>query len=477
MPEPTSTSAPLWHDALTRRLRSLLRTGPLHRLRESRAEVLLEHDDPAALCMRALEVLVDSLGLRPGASRDEVHAALSPLLRANDLAHEVVPNDARHAGVCELVIGALLNDAGRRQAYSTAYLDFVDGRPVTRVLRFRLASEQETLSGAIVLRAEADGINLFLRSLDVPLEDVQAATEAVIRSQLDRGRLDLALQSAREAQVRSVQYHAHVDGLLRKTQRDLGKVDWRHEVPALIQEALGHIQSRMDTERQLIETVEERIDALAGRPEAIALVRIREMLEDCQRRHLALHLPLMKARETFLEEQARQRFAPIPIRGLPSLEPELLVPLLGANSALARSAGEAFQDALLPAMAPPLLNLEPLWDRLLRPARRVQHTGPETTPELTAIEAPPPRFDDAVVAEVESLLQQLEAPTPLTRVLALLEQPPSAQYAVLRCLQQFAPASVQQQGPVDVATTNSSLDDPRFEGDELMLSPEPRDVP
>ena len=63
----------------------------------------------------------------------------------------------------------------------------------------------ETIPAAcdLVLRAEADGINLFLRSLDMDLEDAQAAVEAVMQVQLQRGRYDLALQAAREFETAS----------------------------------------------------------------------------------------------------------------------------------------------------------------------------------------------------------------------------------------------------------------------------------
>ena len=73
----------------------------------------------------------------------------------------------------------MLNDANRRQADTDEYIDFDAGKPVMRRLTYRLASEQEALDGAIVIRAETDGVNLFLRSLDIPLEDAQAATDAV----------------------------------------------------------------------------------------------------------------------------------------------------------------------------------------------------------------------------------------------------------------------------------------------------------
>src|SRR5947209_14851565 len=108
--------------------------------------------------------------------------------------------------------------SGRERPARRSMGDFDAGKPVMRRLTFRLASEQEALDGAIVIRAETDGINLFLRSLDIPLEDAQAATEAVIKSQLERNQLDLAVQSAREAQIRSLQYQNYIEGTLRRTE-------------------------------------------------------------------------------------------------------------------------------------------------------------------------------------------------------------------------------------------------------------------
>jgi hypothetical protein len=90
---PSLVAAVDWHEALTRRLRSLLKTGPLHRLRarEGRLAALLPHDDTTALCLKAREVLVDAMGVRPGARREEVADALRPMLEAGDRLNDVLP--------------------------------------------------------------------------------------------------------------------------------------------------------------------------------------------------------------------------------------------------------------------------------------------------------------------------------------------------------------------------------------------------
>jgi hypothetical protein len=467
----------LWHDALTRRLRSLLKTEPLHRLRrnEGRLTALLPHDDPTALCVKALEVLVDALGLRPGATRGEIDDALLPILAAQDRAQGVAADRERHLEVVRLVVGVLLNDAGRRQAYEESYLGFEDGQPVRRTLRFRLASEQEALDGAIVVRAEADGINLFLRSLDVDLEDAQAATEAVMRAQLARGRLDLALQTAREAQIRSLQYEDKIRGLIRQTHRDIGRVDWRHEVPTLLAEARRHLEERIEAERQLRETAQANLERLAGSAEAAALARICAMLDDCFARHLSLQQPLMSAYEVFRAEQERQRFAPIALRPLPALEEEVLRPTLARSRAEALAAAEAFAAGASPARAPLLLDLARLWDRLLRPRPQAGALGRDLDEGgLAELAEAPPLFDDALADRVDGLLGSLRAPEPLSRVLTRLASPREAHFAVLRCLQGFAPER-ESALPLVVEAAGAPLTHPPFAGDDLVLAPRSAD--
>lgn len=467
-----------WHEALTRRLRSLLKTGPFHQLRanEGRHKALLEHDDTTALCMKAMEVLVDAMGLRPGAPREELAEALKPLLLANDQLHEVEISAERHREVVELVIGALLNDSGRRQAYTADYTDFIEGRPVARTLRFRLASEQETLDGNIVLRAEPDGVNLFLRSLDIDLEDAQAATEAVMRSQLERGRLDLALQSAREAQIRSIQYHDKVHAQLRRTRRDIGRVDWRHEVPRLIEEALGHLEGRLSTEREIRGTAQGNLRELLGTPEAETLVRICDLLDDCFDRHLELQRALMQAYEVFRTEQERQRFAPIPVLPLPALEQDLLQPLLPLDLDESLEIAQTFARASIPATTPLLLDLARLWDRLLQPPVERDPLGRalQDAEDLELIPEPPPLFDDATVEVVDGRLRALAEPRLLGDLLDETSDDREARLLVLRALQHYAPEA----GGVlalDVERAGERLEGASFEGDDLWLKPAARE--
>lgn len=462
-----------WHEGLTRRLRSLLRTDPFHRLRasQSRIESVLPHDDLLAVAMKGLELLIDCLGVSAGLSRDDFAAGVRPLLVGGDQLAAVAPDTERHSRICAIVIAALLNDAGRRQAFVDEYMVLVDGKPERRTLRYRLCSEQESLDGDTVLRVEPDGVNLFLRSLDVELEDAQAAVEAAMKAQLARGRLDLALQSAKEARVRSIQYRDKIEQALRRTRRDVGRVDWRREVPKLIADALGHLDARLRVERELAEAASDARLALLGSEQAVLLTKICDLVDDCLARHLALHRSLFTVHEVFRHEQERQRFAPVPLRPHPAPEKELLVGILGGSLAEAGAVAEAFFVATLPARVPPFLDLGRLWDRLLRPARSDTPIGRPLDQALESLSRPPPTFAPELITRVDARLAQLRSPTSLSDELADTPDTVEAHYLVLRTLSLFGaePDATRDWQP---RRLNRALSDKRYLGDDVGLGPE-----
>lgn len=464
---------------LTRRLKSLLKTGPFHRLRanQGRIQCLLPHDDPAALCLSALDVLVNAMGISAGVAHDELSAALSPTLQQADARAGVSPDGERHREVAALVIGALLNDAGRRQAYEEAYLDLDTMTP--RTLRFRLASEHETPEGRIVIRAESDGVNLLLRALDIDLEDAQAATEAALRAQLQRGRFDLALHSAHEARVRSIQYHDKLQALLRKTQRDLGNVDWRHQVPRLLKEALQHLQARQSSERDILVEVHACLERLIDEEHSgavDALLRMRALIDDCCQRHLRLHPMLLGAYDIFLAEQTRQRFAPLPALTLCAPEREVLQPTLALPCGAALPVCDAFAAAATPARPPLLLDLSRLWDTLLRPTRgaRTAQVGPAVSEEpLLRLREEPPLFDEDTRERVDQRLRDAArspAPQRMSQILPDFAADEAAtRLLTLRCLHHFAPDV--QALPLRTERAGEPLAHPGLSGDDLWILP------
>ena len=55
----------------------------------------------------------------------------------------------------------------------------------------RLLEDRHHPDGRVVLALSTGAANLFLRSLDLDIEDGQIATEAIVRTQLARGKFDL----------------------------------------------------------------------------------------------------------------------------------------------------------------------------------------------------------------------------------------------------------------------------------------------
>jgi hypothetical protein len=197
--EPSSPGPNSWPPELTRRLRVLLHTSPLAALR--RGDVLrdpdVRHYDSLALALRVLDVVIDRLGFEDEADRDLVARELAPMLAAMDGAAGIHPSADRHSEILDRVLAGLRNDGHARRPFGEEYVALDEhGRATRHLLEFRLLWDAFHPSGRTVLRPSPEACNLYLRLLDLDIEDAQAATEAVVESQLARGRFDEAVQSA-----------------------------------------------------------------------------------------------------------------------------------------------------------------------------------------------------------------------------------------------------------------------------------------
>ena len=104
-----------WQEALTRRLRTLLRTIPLQRMEsgKGRRELALDGQDLRALALRALDLTIERMGLGTGPTYEELRDALRPLVRMCDRELDDEEVDA----VIRLVVDELLNERDRRSAF------------------------------------------------------------------------------------------------------------------------------------------------------------------------------------------------------------------------------------------------------------------------------------------------------------------------------------------------------------------------
>jgi len=365
-----------WEQALTRRMRVLLHTAPLMQIRagDSRRDVEMRHYDSLALSMKTLDVIAEQMGLEQEADRGTVERALSPLLCAMDVEAGVEIDARRHLDMVDKLLAGLRNDAEARRPFTAEYTDFDEkGRAVKRRLDFRLVHDAFGSSGSTVLRLTHEAVNLFFNALELDLEDAQAATEAIVQSQLVRGRFDEAVRSAQYALRQSRLYSERLGRVIRDTRRDIGRVDWLESVPVLIDDAMTHLEVRLDNERDILDSTHTRLDDLTpGSREAQALARVARLLQRCIDTHTVLQRGLMTARTTFLDSQARQAFVASSIKARPELPTEVLLPTLLMAAKDALDACSPAVSLLSGAQSLPLPSLASLIDGLLRPKRQIR---------------------------------------------------------------------------------------------------------
>ena len=372
-----ATTTPLgdaWPVDLTRRLRVLLHTLPLDSMRRSDAtrDPELRHYDGLALMLRVLDVVIDRLGLEAEADREVVTRVLRPVLLAMDEAAGVPVSTERHERMLDKVLSALRNDSDARRPFREEYTS-VDGEGLAQryAIEFRILFDAFHPSGRTVLRPSAEACNLYLRLLDLDVEDAQAAAEAVVESQLARGRFDEAVHSARQARIQSVRFRDKVLQILRDTRRDVDRVDWKVEAPRTLNESLAHLERRVAVERGILGVADERLDIMpyeeADARRAVA--QVADLTRDCLLRHAELHEHLIGARNVFLDAQARQSFAPKPSRPLPDLAADVLEPLLRMpTTRAARVLDRGFPLFVGPRL-PMLASLKSLVAWMLQPRR------------------------------------------------------------------------------------------------------------
>jgi len=464
----------VWTRALAHRLRVLLHTLPLDALHRSNAlrDPELRHYDGLALGLATMDLIVDHMGLDVDVDRARVASHLAPLLEEMDRVAGQPAHSEHHAGMVDRVIAALRNDDERRRPFAMNYFDLEGGKLVRRVREFRLVYDQFHPDGGTVLRLSNEAVNLFLGALELPIEDAQAAAEAIVQSQLARGRLDDALESAQGAHLQSIRYRAKLDRILRDTRRDVTSLDWREEVPRLLEEALAHVSARLLVEQTIVNTATERLDLLEEGDQRGAIVaRIASIARDCMLLHTSLQGPLMRARNVFLDEQARQRFVAPPLTARPDLARDVLEPVLGLGKKDAYEIVAAVQPLLFGATPPALLSLRALIDWQLRPRREVApspHAIAE--PDLAERTLDPTRFPPEIRTLVEELLGGMTEPRTLSELLQRLRDQGAAE-ATVDLLALAVSEAFAEDGSHTIQRLGAKFEVAGWFGDELLISP------
>lgn len=467
-----------WQNALTRRLRTLVRTAPLHRVEHSKGhrDDVFADQDLRALALRTLDIVIERMGLGMGATFEELREDLHPLIEASSPGISI----ENSAQITDAIVLALLNETNRRQAFAEPYLYITPEGTSRKELQFHLLREREIADGSTVIVATTEGINLYAGMLDYPVEDAQIADEAVLHAQVQRGRIHDAVQTARRARLRSIELEQKILGLLETVRRDIGQVDWLGQVLGLLDDARRHVGERLGVEREIRNAVETRLDTVSD-DSGRQLVDLRDTLDECIERHARLHQRLIGANRTYLEEQERQSFRPRAAERLPDLEGDVMYSAIALSTGALADLTNAFLARLQAPRPPPVLRLTSLVDRLLAP-RRSEHDDPFEIeePELEAMPEPARHFTVADEKAVDELLVNAEWPTTLSELLAHARDAGLSRAAVqllaLRVLRAFDPRAQQSEG-LRVSDAGHPLRTEEFAGRELRIDGRVEDAP
>lgn len=468
-----------WNPQITRRQRVLLHMEPILRLYRqpgTRDDRHLQYDT-LALIMKVFDTIIDQSGFGAEVTDDTVTEAIRPLLRSWDEATGVANSPELHAEVVNRILAELKNEGQRQQPFEITYHAFDDdGRPKQYNLRFKLLIEQFGYDGSIVLRLSSEAINLFLNAFGLDIEDAQVANEAVVQSQLERGRFNEAVQSAQNARGQSMRFDAKIRWLLIQITRDIDRVDWRGEADALLRDALEHVRRRLHMEDNILRSAQEKLDNLDEadnrRP---ALAEVIRLMKECHRRHLKLHEQLMPARGEYLRQQARQAFVAARLRDSIDLRDAVLRDVLRLPSDVASDVLAECADALTGPHAPTLLNLSELIHWQLQPKR---HSGKGLAPveelDLGDADASERRFADEHTEEAAETLIGLRERTRLSSLINTFEtrgiDDDVVDSLVLQVVRAFGDEHDGLGYQVAVAT-RSGLVERRHRGDDLWVIP------
>lgn len=403
-------------DSITRRRRTLAPIQILTDLERTKSSLdgnFWVNYDLFRIALAVIDQVALAMGLSSGRTWDDV------LVYATEQAARQVPQaDPREwAKVAERVVVSLVTvdvEVVRHLVHTT------EG-PTWRQQRFRLLYlHPDGTDGLEHLRASEQAINIFVDALDLDIEAAQIANEAQMAALIARGAVASAVQIARVARYRSIEYQERIRRIVADTLIDPDTHDWLGDVPAYLDAALAHVRDRLDAETALLDTVADRRAAVTDRTQLDALNRLLDILRECRYRHSELHRHLIGARGA-LRQALDDRFARPPRRThRTDLGADLLVPLLAGSTARAAGATDRLLAVAggLPVRWWP--SLTTMTDELCTPPRTPELGAEYEPPEVDSIDTP--EWWDAYEAVVEALLAGLSEPMRLSQLLARVEQ-------------------------------------------------------
>lgn len=469
-----------WSEEITHRQKVLLHAEPIFRLKiRGDARLTDEHElghyDSTALVFKIFDLVLETMGLESELDMGGLAHAVGPLLRAMDEAAGKEPDPERHERAVRRVLDWLLNEDARREPFQVQYTDFGPGLEAeTRLMPVTLMTEQFTSTGNGVPRLSPEAMNLYLNAINFPIEDRELAFAAMIRAQIDRGRLTEAEHSARAALALSIQLREQIETVLRATQRDIRQVDWETDVPEKLQAAMDHVKQRVLADRDITAAAEDKLNNLPpGSAEAQQMARIILLVELAFKQHVRLEERLIVALPTFLDEHARQAFSPRRGAAALDLAREVLEPLMRLTRAQALDITEPLVGVYSPISVPTVFWLEGLVTQLLQPRREVrEHVVEMPEREIQPVGEEPLRFDAETWAAAGKWLDAVQTPTRLSDLIKQARAGEAGDAVVelvaLRTLFLYAPDG-ESSDRLMAEKTGERFKLGAYQGDNLML--------
>ncbi|WP_410646796.1 hypothetical protein [Amycolatopsis sp. cmx-4-54] len=390
-PRSTADSA---DPGLTRRLKALACTAPLHDL--DNRKVMFDWLDPAAyqmaeIALHVIDLVTISMDFDKGAGHDEIIGRVVPFV-ANQAPQR---NTKEHERVARWVLERLINVGTVDRTFYQVYGEIdIEGRYRRQPFYYKIVQEVPGPRGSLSLRTSNEAITVLIGALDTDVESAQIAAEVKLQNLIERGKLADARSAAEQARYRTVQYGEDLRKRLEATRRDLRLVDWQEELPAMLDGALGHIEERIRVEQTIHASITEARDTTDEPVRKFHAAELVIVVEDCLHRHVQLQARLQGARSVFRQEQDRQQFSGPPRRSAINLHGQLLEPVLNLSVKAAGGPLTAFFRCAVGPTVPEVTTLSDLISALLRPSIEPQRTaGPVVHP------APADPIDDSRFTE------------------------------------------------------------------------------
>lgn len=432
-----------WADeGLTRRLKALACTAPLHDLEIRKVNQPWldgERYQMAEVALQIIDHVAIAMDFESGARHGEV------LERARRFVARQAPERPvdEHARVAVWVLENLINtrDAERGFRHKYGSID-TSGDYVLKTFDFKILVERTDSKGDLYLKASDEALNVLVGALDTDVESAQIAAEVRLRNLIERGQFSDARLIAEQARVRTIQYSEIIRAHLEATERDVRTVDWMHAVPKLLNNALEHVEARVVEEQAIAESIRMNRDGTEDPGSKRRAAELVDIIEDCVRRHTELQRRLLGARSLFRGQQDRQQFSGRTRRAEVDLHKDLLRPVLAHAMAEVDSSLREFVTHSIGPELQDQVNLATLVPSLLAPPTvRSRFVDEEEDEPDTEASVDDPGFSPEQCRMAAELLDLPQAGRRLSDLLeeASLLDPELPELVALLALRAFSP--------------------------------------